>query len=377
MKISEFKAGRLVQQFQYQSFSPNKVNHEWLIDDGKLTNMLSKADYLLGQLDAFSILIPDIGFFIKMHKYREATQSSKIEGTQTNLEEAIQKMQDIEPEKREGWQEINNYINAMNYAIDELPRLPLCNRLLREAHALLLQNVRGEFKAPGEFRTSQNWIGGANLTNAIYIPPHPNEVVELMSDLEMFLQNDNLLLPPLLKIGIAHYQFETIHPFCDGNGRIGRLLITLFLVNEGLLKNPSLYLSDFFEKNRTLYYDNLMLVRLKDNMTQWLYFFLDGVIQTANDSIETFHKILKIKESIEKEKIPSLGKKVKNAHRLLQYLFSQPIICIDDLITELGINKITAHRLINDFMHLGILKESTGYKRNRIFVFDDYFSLFT
>jgi len=376
MKISTFKAGNWVKQSEYSSFSPNRINHTWICDDEKLVFALSKADRLLGQLDAYSTQIPDIDFFIRMHKYIEATQSSRIEGTRTNISEAIQREQNIDPEKREGWREINNYINAMNYAIDELHRLPLCNRLLREAHALMMQNVRGGYKAPGEFRTVQNWIGGAKITDAIFVPPQPNEVKDLMSDLEKFLQNKDLLVPPLIKIAIAHYQFETIHPFCDGNGRIGRLLITLFLVNEGLLRKPCLYLSDFFEKNRELYYDNLLFAHNRDNLLQWLYFFLEGVIQTAGNSIETFNHIITIKENIEKEKIATLGKKANSAYRFLLYLFKQPITNTEDIATELQINKATAQRLLNDFVRLGILKEKTGYKRNRVFIFDEYFKLF-
>jgi len=376
MKIKEFKSGYWIEQNQYKSFNPTHINHTWLLDDEQLNYLLSKANILLGELNAFSTLIPNVDFFIKMHITKEATNSSNIEGTQTNIEEALQKVQNLNPEKRDDWQEVENYITAMNTAINKLVHFPLSNRLLRESHAILLQNVRGEHKQPGEFRTSQNWIGGAGLNDAIFIPPHPDKVIDLMGDLELFLHNKNSFVPDLIKIAIAHYQFETIHPFCDGNGRIGRLLITLYLVNERILCKPTLYLSDFFAKNKMLYYDNLTAVRNKNNMTQWLRFFLEGVIQTANNSTETFRKIIAMREEIERRKITKLGKKTKIAQQFLFYLFGSPIVDSEDVAKELNVNKSTALRLIYDFIELDILKEMTGFKRNRIFMFEKYVRLF-
>jgi len=376
MKIKEFKSGQWVQQYQYKSFNPNRINHSWLVDNEQLSYLLSRADILLGELNAFSTLVPNVDFFIKVHITKEASESSRIEGTQTNIAEALQKVQNLVPEKRDDWQEVENYVRAMNMAIEELNRLPLCNRLLKQTHTILLQNVRGENKFPGEFRTSQNWIGGTSVNDAVFIPPHPAEILDLMSDLEQFLQNKNIFVPDLIKIAIAHYQFETIHPFCDGNGRIGRLLITLYLVNERILCKPTLYLSNFFAKNKTLYYDNLMTVRYNNNLQQWLRFFLEGVIKTAENSIETFKCIIAMKAEIERDKITKLGKKAKMAQQFLLYLFGQPIVDTDDVVKEFNINKTTALRLINDFIELGILKETTGYKRNRIFMFENYIRLF-
>jgi len=376
MNITDFKSGQWIQQYQYKGFQPNHVNHTWLVDNEQLNYMLSRANILLGELNAFSTLIPDVNFFIKMHITKEAANSSRIEGTQTNVEEALQKVQDLAPEKRDDWQEVENYVTAMNHAIDELNKLPLCNRLLKQTHAILLQNVRGEDKQPGEFRKSQNWIGGAAINDAAFVPPHHNEVVDLMSDLEQFLHNKNIFVPDLIKIGIAHYQFETIHPFCDGNGRIGRLLITLYLVSERILCKPTLYLSEFFAKNKALYYDNLMMARHNSNLTQWLRFFLEGVIQTAENSIDTFRKIIAIRNEIEHDKITKLGKKTKTAQQFLMYLFKNPIVDSEDVSKEMKISISTGLRLINDFIELGILKEMTGYKRNRNFMFKEYIHLF-
>lgn len=376
MDIHKYKAGTFKKQYGYSSFSPEPVNHSWLVNDAKVSNLLSEADRKLGELNAFSMLIPDVDFFIKMHITKEATQSSRIEGTQTSIEEALQDSEYINPEKRDDWQEVHNYIEAMNHAIAQLEKLPVSIRLLKQTHKKLLQGVRGKHKLPGEFRTSQNWIGGASLKDAAFIPPHHEEVPELMSDLEKFLNNEELHVPPLIRIGIAHYQFETIHPFLDGNGRLGRLLITLYLVSNKIINKPALYLSDFFERNRNLYYDNLTVVRSKNNLTQWITFFLVGVLETAENSIQTFNAIIKLRQEIEDKKIITLGKRIPLAMELIRYLYSKPIVDANEIARVLKVNISTAHRLIQDFEKLNILREQTGYKRNRIFIFEDYIKLF-
>lgn len=375
MNISEFIAGSEVQRYKYKSFEPNYINIEWTIDSPELNYLLSQANIKLGELNAFSQLIPDVDFFIKMHVLKEGTTSSRIEGTQTNIDEAIQKLDDIDPEKRDDWQEVQNYVEAMNSAINNLSKIPLSNRLLKETHQSLLQGVRGTHKLPGEFRQSQNWIGGSSLSDAFFIPPHNETISDLMSDLEKFLNNENSLVPDLIKIGIAHYQFETIHPFLDGNGRIGRLLITLFLVSSNLLTKPTLYLSDYFEKYRSLYYDNLMRVRTHNDLTQWLKFFLEGIRSTAEKSINTFKSIITLRNDVE-HKIISLGKKQATAKEFLKLLYSKPVVDSMDVASGLSISNTTAIRLIDDFIKLSILKEITGFKRNRIFTFEDYIKMF-
>ena len=292
------------------------------------------------------------------------------------MTEALQKAENIDPEKRNDWQEVQNYIKAMNEAIDGLKKLPLSNRLLKNTHRTLLHGVRGRTKQPGEFRASQNWIGGASLSDAVFIPPHPEDLAGLTSDLEKFLNNTTFPLPHLIRIGMAHYQFETIHPFLDGNGRIGRLLITLYLVSSGLISKPTLYLSAFFDKNKSLYYDNLNRVRTHNDLTQWLKFFLEGIRQTAQNSIETFRAIIKLRQKIENQALATLGKKAPLAQSFLHVLYSKPVTDSQETAKKLSINSSTAIRLIEDFIRLGILKEITGYKRNRIFVFEKYLRLF-
>jgi Fic family protein len=376
MDIQKFKAGTLKKQYGYSSFSPSLINHSWLVNDAKINNLLSNADRKLGELNAFSMLIPDVDFFIKMHITKEATKSSRIEGTQTSMEEALQSEAYINPEKIDDWHEVHNYIKAMNFAIAQLDKLPVSNRLLKQTHKKLLQGVRGRHKLPGDFRTSQNWIGGASLKDAAFIPPHHDEVPDLMSDLEKFINNDDLHVPPLIRIALAHYQFETIHPFLDGNGRLGRLLITLYLVSNKIISKPALYLSDFFERNRRLYYENLTGVRTKNNVAKWLSFFLVGVVETAQNSIETFNAIIKLRQVVEEKKIITLGKRVPLALALIRYLYSKPIVDANEVAIALEVNISTAHRLIQDFENLKILVEQTGYKRNRVFVFEAYIKLF-
>ncbi|MCJ7554172.1 MAG: Fic family protein [Ignavibacteriaceae bacterium] len=376
MKIEAFKSGRYLQQYQYKSFSPTRINDSWIWEDGKINTLLAEANRKLGALDAFSLHVPDTDIYIEMHIAKEAIKSSRIEGTHTEIEEALKKGSEIAPERKNDWQEVHNYIEAMNTSISKLKTLPLSTRLLKEAHKILMSGVRGEQRNPGEFRTSQNWIGGATLKDATYIPPVHTEVNELMSDLENFLHNDQKDVPVLIRAAISHYQFETIHPFLDGNGRIGRLLITLYLVSSGLLTKPSLYLSDYIEKHRQLYYDNLNHVRLKNDMLQWIKFFLVGIIETSDKGIDTFKTILKLKEQIEDKKLIKLGKKLPTAKSLLKYLFRKPVVTAQDVQDELKVSLPTVNSLLSDFERLGILDEKTGWKRNREFEFTEYLNLF-
>ncbi len=374
--LANFKSGVYAKQLDYKYFIPEKINVVYKWSDAKLTSLCDKATLKLGELNAFAELVPNIDHFIKMHIVKEATVSSRIEGTQTNMEEALQKEEFISPEKKSDWREVNNYIKALNEAIGDLKKLPLSTRMLKKAHKTLMKNVRGKHKMPGEFRRSQNWIGGASLKDAVFIPPTHELVNELIGDLENLMHNDESGLPHAMRIALAHYQFETIHPFLDGNGRMGRLMISLYFVSNEVLSKPVLYLSDFFEKNKTLYYDNLMRVRTHNNLTQWLKFVLAGIIETSQKAINGLKNIIQIKKKIEEKKIIRLGKKIVVAKKLSDYLFKQPIIGIDDVIEATELSNVSGYKLIEDFIKLGILVEITGMQRNRLFQFKEYFDIF-
>ena len=375
MKFEEFKSGKYRQQYQYKSFLPAKINHAWTWDDPRINVMLEKATKALGELNAFTLIVPDVDLFIRMHVIKEANTSSRIEGTRTEMDEVVLDEQEVIPERRDDWGEVQNYVRAMNTTIDELKRLPISLRLLRMAHAILMSGVRGEKKTPGEFRRSQNWIGGASLSDAAYIPPHHQDMPELLSDMEAFWHNDQIQVPHLIRIAISHYQFETIHPFLDGNGRIGRLLITLYLVSHGLLAKPSLYLSAHLEKHRGAYYDALTRVRESNDMGHWCRFFFQAVSETAENGKRTFEKILTLRQDIERQTV-TLGRRAENARRLISYLYERPAVSVDGVMKAIKINKNPARDLIKAMEAQDILEEVTGFRRNRIFIFRKYLDIF-
>ena len=375
MKLELFKAGHRIQRYQYKSFEPVRINEEWTWDDPVVSALLERAARSLGELNAFSLIVPDVDLFIEMHVAKEAQTSSRIEGTQTGMDEILLPEEQIQPEKRNDWREVLNYIDAINAAIITLDKLPLSNRLIKETHSLLMQGVRGEKKAPGEFRISQNWIGGTGLTDAAFIPPHPDGVPDLMGDLESFWHNGNITTPHLIRAAISHYQFETIHPFLDGNGRIGRLFIPLYLMSNGLLAKPSLYLSDFFERNRGSYYDALTRVRESNDLLHWIKFFLTGIEETAIKGRRVFIEILKLRASAE-GKIFMMGKRSAAAKTLLDKLFRHPIIRVSDVEELLSMSTPSSNALIKAFCEANMLKEMTNRMRKRIFVFEQYLDLF-
>ncbi len=372
--MEKFRSGTYINQKTYKSFQPEPINRAWELTDMHVLQLLSQADRHLGRLDMYSNYV-NIDLYIKMHIAKEATQSSKIEGTQTNIEEAFLSKEEVKAEKRDDWEEVQNYIAAMNEAVQLLHTLPFSSRLIRQTHKILLQGVRGKFKLPGEYRSSQNWIGGASINDAAFVPPVHSSVAELMSDIEKFANDELNPLPELLKIAIIHYQFETIHPFLDGNGRVGRLLITLYLVNKDILKRPILYLSDFFERNRTLYYDNLMRVRTHNDIAQWFKFFLTGIIETAKKGVSTFDNILQLQKSID-SRLKDIGSRSGDAYKAVNYMYTHPIIDVQTLSAVTGKSLKPAYNLMALLEKLEIVKEITGAQRSRLYMFNEYVQLF-
>lgn len=374
--IEAFLAGRKEKGLEYLYFVPEPVNVQWQWKDVQLGVLLEKASISLGELNSYARLVPNTELFIQLHVTKEAVVSSRIEGTQTQLDEALLPEEEVLPERRNDWLEVRNYMAAMNGAIQQLEHLPLSSRLLRQAHESLLSGVRGQHRQPGEFRRSQNWIGGSSLKDAAFIPPAHHYIDPLMGDLENFLHNREIVVPSLIRIGIAHYQFETIHPFLDGNGRIGRLLITLYLVSEKILHKPLLYLSSFFEKNRVLYYENLTRVREKNDLLHWLKYFLVGVDETARKAAQTLSEVLVLKQDTERRLTECSGRRAKTALTLISHLFVNPVVTVKQVQQICGLSTKSANDLVTFFHDEGILKEVSGQTRYRIFAFSEYLDKF-
>jgi len=375
-ELENYQSGHFEKTSGYRYFVPQPINCEWTWKTPAISRLLEKAALRIGELNSFARLVPNIELFIQLHVTKEAVISSRIEGTKTNIDEAILPLEEIRPERRNDWQEVNNYISALTHAMEQLSRLPVSTRLIKNTHETLLRGVRGEHKLPGEFRTSQNWIGGHSLTDAVFIPPHHLLINELMGDLDGFLNNDEIEVPALIRMAMAHYQFETIHPFLDGNGRIGRLMITLYLISAGILEKPLLYLSSYFEKNKGLYYDNLSLVRSNNDMLHWIKYFLIGIEQTAKKAVDTLAVILRLKETIEADVNATFGRRSHSAHTLLNSLYHDPFTTIDKASATCHLSFKAANNLVSMMHERKYLKELTGQSRNRIFVFEPYLNAF-
>lgn len=376
MKLEEYKSGEYVKMNDYKTFIPSKINHNWGWNDTKLDKLLAEANRQIGELNAYSLLIPNVDLYIKMHVKIEANKSSRIEGTRTTVEEDLLDVTEIMPEKRDDWEEVQNYVKATNYGVERIKcGFPVCTRLIRELHKILMQGVRGERKTPGEFRTSQNWIGGSMPSNAVYVPPPHTEIAECLTDFEKFINNEEIDTPDLIKIAILHYQFESIHPFLDGNGRIGRLLIPLYIQSKGMLEKSCLYISDYIERNKDTYYDMLTRVRTHNDMISWIKFFLEAVIETSKTAKEKFRKVVEL--TIEMDKLMlELPVKPENAKKVLDVLYDEPIVSRKKIIEKTGIKFTTLVGVINAFQEKKILVETTGYSRNQVFAFQKYIDLF-
>jgi len=372
------RAGRFVTNLHgdmaYKAYQPASLPPNPPINiDEELSSLLGNAHRMLGKLDGMSIQIPDVDLFIAMYVRKEALLSSQIEGTQATLDDILDP--DIEENTNLDVADVINYIKSMQFALDRLNELPLCNRLLKEMHEILMEGVRGQERNPGEFRRSQNWIGpqGGSIKNAVFVPPTREVMEEAMSDLEKFMNTDEGM-DVLLKIGLIHYQFETIHPFLDGNGRIGRMLITLLLIIHGLLKHPVLYISYYFKRNRVEYYDRLMDVRLKGHFEEWIRFFLKGIVVSAEDAYETIEMISKIRnESI--MKIDAFSGRKNTLYKVYNYVERNPIIEIGRTAKALELSFNAVANAVNKLVELEILEQVNSYKRNRRYTFSKYLNV--
>ena len=376
MKLEDYKSGEYVKMNDYKAFIPSKINYNWGWDDTKLDKLLAEANRQIGELNAYSLLIPNVDLYIKMHVKIEANKSSRIEGTRTTVEEDLLDVTDITPEKRDDWEEVQNYVKATNYGVERIKNgFPVCTRLIRELHKILMQGVRGEHKTPGEFRTSQNWIGGSMPSNAVYVPPPHTEIAECLTDFEKFINNEEIDTPDLIKIAILHYQFESIHPFLDGNGRIGRLLIPLYIQSKGMLDKSCLYISDYIERNKDTYYDMLTRVRTHNDMIAWIKFFLEAVIETSKTAKEKFRNVVELTMEMDKV-IVNLPVKSDNVKKVIDVLYNEPVINRKKLCDITKIKEGTIKNIINCLLENNIIVETTGYSRNQIFTFQKYTDLF-
>ena len=359
---------------EYKSFVPNPLPPDPPVEfDEDMVSMLVKANRSIAALDSISIRIPDMDLFVSMYVRKEALMSSQIEGTQATLEDVLDPM--IEANTNRNVADVVNYIKATEYAISRLNTLPLCNRLIKETHAVLMEGVRGQERSPGEFRRSQNWIGGqgSTLRTARYIPPCPEDMDQAISDLEKYINSDddNDLL---VRAALLHYQFETIHPFLDGNGRVGRLLITLFLMENKVLSTPSLYISYFLKKNRIEYYDRMTEVRSKGNYEQWVKFFLTAIYECSQDAIQTIDKLTALHEKNEK-KVSGMKRAAKNTMSVFRYLEKNPIIDIGKTSESLDLSFNTVSSAINRLIDAGIIIQTENAARNRTFAYEEYLQI--
>lgn len=372
MKLENNRAGQLKKmQSDYQCFVPHNLKDIKLNIDSEINALVNKAYLLLGRLDGMAITLPDIDLFVSMYVQKEAVISSQIEGTRASLVDVLQK--DKGKEKIKDTEEIVNYIKATHYAFKRLNKMPLCMRMIRETHAVLLSNVRGEEKMPGEFRRSQNWIGhaGSTLKDASFIPPAPDEMDVCLGDLERYIHEDSTI-SNLIKIALIHYQFETIHPFLDGNGRMGRLLIILYLREQGLIEYPVLYLSYFFKKNRKRYYELLNNIRIRGEFEEWIKFFIGGICEISEDAITSIQKIVELKNTDMKKIRELSGGNISNLLLIYDYLLQHPFLEAEDIKNLVGVSKPTANKLLENLMTIEIVELVEDKKRYRQYVYKKY-----
>jgi Fic family protein len=378
--VSAPRAGQYVKQLNgYKAFIPNPLPPvPEIVMDQEMWGLLSQADRALGRLDGSTDALPNPELFVFMYVRKEAVLSSQIEGTQASLIDVLEfESQALQPSNPQDAAEVVNYIAAINYGLERLKDLPVSLRLIREIHRELMQGVRGAERNPGEFRRTQNWIGagGCSLSEATYVPPPPHEMHQALDNLERFLHN-SASIPTLLKVGLAHAQFETIHPFLDGNGRTGRLLITFLLCEQNILKRPLLYLSHYFKRYRAEYYDLLQSVRDSGNWEGWLKFFLRGVYEVAQEASATARNIVNMKEEHRQLLLGGLKRRSGNAIALLESLYFRPVFTVEHVEAVTGLSYPNANTLVKDLCDIGLLQEITGQRRNRAFSYAAYLDIF-
>ena len=374
------RAGSYVSQIGgYKAFVPKRLPPDPPIRlDNKMIQLLSRADRALGRLDGASEILPNVDLFVAMYVSKEAVLSSQIEGTQASLIDVLAfEAEAALPDNPQDIEEVINYINALNYGLERLHTLPLSLRLIREIHGLLMQGVRGASRSPGEFRISQNWIGhsGATIQAAKFVPPSPTDMNQALNNLELFIHEEKAI-PILLKVGLVHAQFETIHPFLDGNGRVGRLLITFILCYEDVLRKPLLYLSHFFKAHRLEYYEHLQKVRDEGDWESWLKFFLRGVDEVSQEATMTARNIVQLREKHRSIIATHIPRSSGHAYQLLEYLYERPVITVNGVVKVTGLSYANANRLIMKFQEYGFLRQMDTYQRNRRFVYSDYLAMF-
>ena len=374
--VDAYRAGRYVVQPQgYRAFMPAPLPPKPPVHlEGQLQALLSQADQALGRLDGSIQTLPDPDLFVFMYVRKEAVLSSQIEGTQSSLQDVLAAEASLRtPDRARDTGEVINYVTAMNYGLERLATLPISSRLIREIHEQLLHGVRGSQMRPGELRTSQNWIGPAGCTRqeATFVPPPHREVPNVLGDLETFIHSPGEL-PDLVQIGLVHAQFETIHPFLDGNGRVGRLLITFLLCQRGILLQPVLYLSHFFRQRRSEYYERLQAVRDTGDWEGWLAFFLRGVADVSGEATETVRRILSLRERHRTLVTERLGRAAADGHRVLERLYRQPFVTVGGVQGVTGTYYPAASRLVARLVEIGLLEEITGDRRNRVYRYSSY-----
>lgn len=375
------RAGKFVVQQKepegYSAFVPNPLPPDPPLQyDDEIKDLIEKANRALGRLDGSTYILPNPDLFLYMYVRKEAVLSSQIEGTQASLVDLLEYERKIveETTSPDEIKEVSNYVSAMYYGLERLKELPLSLRLIKEIHAKLLEGTRGSHRNPGEFRTSQNWVGGTKPSDANFVPPPPQEVLYQMGELEKFIRNDRKSTPALIKTGLAHAQFEAIHPFLDGNGRIGRLLITFILCHDKVLEKPLLYLSLYFKKHREEYYERLNAIRRDGDWERWMKFYLKGVYEISTQATETAKAIMNL-QTEHRQKISSLKKASATAMRLLELLYQQPLISVSSVTKYLNISAPAARKAINNLESLRMLKEISGKKRDRAYLYEPYFSI--